>query len=161
MLDTFTSTQPVADRLKMLIMAGETKGRRAAMETLQRFERCGWQSRMFEDVAQGQLSIDENGAFSYSGENAVAGISDILTRYLEMAGCAEVEFPDPMGLTDAARYLGISVDKIKHNVHRTGLIMATKVGHDLRFSKADLDAFKNLTPRTAGRPKGALNKVKE
>jgi hypothetical protein len=151
MFDGYTSTQLIADNLKSLIHRAAPRGRRAAMTVLQQFERCGWHARAFEEACAGRFT-EVAGELRYEGSDVVADITDTLTRYLELAGCAPKEFPDPMGADDAARYLGCTLDTLKYHIHRTGNLVPTLEGHKLLFSKAMLDEFK-ANKRSVGRPK--------
>ena len=156
MFNEFTSTQPNADRLKYMTR-GQKRGQRAFMDALQRFERCGWQPRTFADAAGDLLATDGDEIQYQRGDerHMLVDVTEILERYLTAVGCVPAQYPDPMGIEDAAKYLGMMVDGVKRLVHRTGQIVPIKQGHTLLFSKAMLDAYK-ADRRKAGRPKKAV-----
>jgi hypothetical protein len=163
MFQQFTNQQFLADRLKCLIDAERPKtsearaAKRRALEAISRFERCPWHPLALElaldQVAAGEFSFDTTGEPTYQGEQIAEAVIRVVDRYAEIMGCGETVQRDQLyGSKEAAAYLDISLDTLKyHAIRKKNLKPFKKLGHDLAFTREQLDEFKR-TKRQPGRP---------
>jgi hypothetical protein len=57
----------------------------------------------------------------------------------------------PCGITDAARYCGMSISALKYHIYTAGDLSGRSIGHSLIFERAQLDQFL-AEKRRPGRP---------
>lgn len=170
MFNAHLNQQNLADQLKGLIehtrsrLAPQLQAKRHAMQTLQRFERAMWHSRAFEDALAeaGQGLTFSGGNFAYDGDDALRTITAVLENYLGRLPKPVADAP-PQHVDDvatytteeAATYLGKSLDTVKTYVNRMGILHGEFKGNSRRFSKRELDHFKNEIMPTLreGRPR--------
>lgn len=60
----------------------------------------------------------------------------------QQAGPAATSTPDIMGVTEAAAYLGVSVEDVVE-LASSGQLKAKKIGNQYRISKSAIDEFMN------------------
>lgn len=173
---SFINVQSVADRLKKLLLDRkprnhfERDAQAAAMQTLQRFERSGWQFRAFADlfVDRGVFGVNGDGSMSYSGDDVRRDVVSLLDSYLELFppyddgttadARSPILSPDELAaqvydMEGAAEYLGKQLNTIRWYVHQTGHLKGFMRGGIHLFARSELDALKANPPR-AGRRTG-------
>jgi hypothetical protein len=106
MLYRFTSTQPMADRLKTLIFRrpartpDEKADKRRAIDMLTTLERCDWYPQAFEAALEaaepGKFYVDDQGAFAFDPGSASvvvwAAAERVIDQYVAAVGpCVGVE----------------------------------------------------------------------
>ena len=157
MFRDYLNQQNLADHLKRLIIqtrsrkSEQLRDKRQAMQLLQQFERGMWHSKAFEDALTeaGQGLIFHDGKFAYDGENVWQTISAVFENYFARLPKPIRDAPQSiddvptMTLEEAAAYLDRGVDMVKTYVNRKGILSGEFKGNTWRFSKRELDRFKN------------------
>lgn len=149
MFDQFTHTQSFADAIKAIVYESKTAPdqRKAALKTINDFERCAWQPAVMQQCAEflnvTGFQLNTEGRLTYTSPDQPAAqvalvIEVLLTRYME----ALDGIVSPVYSTkEAAVYLGVGIPTIKKYVHNRESLPAIKRGHALIFTREMLDAF--------------------
>lgn len=160
MFTQFTDGQPVADDLKRLVNDAKTQPqiRKVALHSISRFEKLVWQPRAFEDaIAATGFSFDGQG-FSFD-RSASSDDLDAASAVIQLVDNYVAVLAGELGLTtsaqvysvdEAADYLGMSVQGVKYHVYQSKLLRGEVKGKSLVFTKAQLDAFREIKPARRG-----------
>lgn len=133
---------------------------RLAVIKIQTFERMDvWhESAFFAAVGRsGKIFRAEEGgliaAADLTPDQQAQAVIDLINDYAATTGqSAEREYPDPMGIVDAADYLGRSVALLKKAIYREGTLKGRLINaRTLVFTKAELDEFRE-NRNSPGRP---------
>lgn len=159
MIEEYTHIQPMADKFKHLILySGVSKSKQVqTIRLINKIERAGWAPRAMQqaidEIAPGRFGWDAARlmftAADVNDEDAATYVQRVIRRYAEL-----IEYPlfgEVMGIEDAALYLGVSTIYLKKSA-ADGTLKGEKPGHDLIFTRAQLDQF-NENRRPVGRPK--------
>lgn len=163
----------VADQFKRLIRQVRPLGdheivllKRRALAAVQAFEGCAWRDWLLGEAVQragpGRIVLLPDGTLAYeSGADrpgeAVETLLAVLEDYLSKAGCEISALPPDLPLLtikEAAIYLGVAENAIKHWVYRSGHLIGLLRGKMLFFSQEELDRVKAEPPQD-GRPRTA------
>lgn len=155
--------QNVADMLKRLIENADRRsnaarrGKQAALQALQEFERSSWNPDAFETAVLdtgGHFALDGK-RLTYAGDDVLTDAQAVLTRYYEVFPTArpkperiDADAAATMTIAQAAKYLGVSRDTMKKYVYRDKVIHGTEINPRLRlFSADELDAYRPHMPK--------------
>jgi excisionase family DNA binding protein len=163
LLNYHTSTQPLADQMLALIRRPDDSTLdslyRRALVAIGHFESAHWYPQAFEDAlaaAPGEFSFNNIGRLAYQPSSNYPGeayeaVRAVIERYLNLIQPSEQ--PQYLTTQEAAEYLGVSKDVIKHHLHRTHLLeVHHKVGRTVMIARDQLDALKAEGLPTRGRP---------
>lgn len=167
MLDEYTHIQAMADQLKALVHRAKVSKykEQQTVRLINKIERAGWHARAMQraldETAPGRFGWqDKRLTFAPSGEDnedVATYVQRVIRRYAELI---EHElFGDVMGIQDAALYLETSVIALNKAIYRAGALKAQKLGHDLMFTRQQLDEYK--ATRKVGRPKQKVLQAEE
>jgi hypothetical protein len=157
MFEQLVDQQPLADAIQKTIKnLPSARIRKTTLTIINNFEALDWIPLLFEDIAEelgfGGLEIEEGRVFYDPPSNdpieTCEAVQELLLAYTRRV------LPDPMGSKEAAAYLGLTWDGLKHYLHREGTLRGMKIGHSLVFTKSALDEF-DSSRRAAGRPPGS------
>lgn len=160
MFSQFTHQQPLADRLKYMVLITHPKpgdARPRVLRAISAFEGIGWYPVLFE------RAFNSNGGFSMQ-DNRLEHIGDVIDidvlNLLEAYDQAVRDEEQPaaggerlFSTVDAARYLEMRLDTFRYHAIRKRSIPSMRIGHDLVYRKSDLDSFASKPLTKVGRPR--------
>ena len=156
MLENVDNIQQFADILKKAVLDADATAvaRLEALDTISRFERCGWHSiAMTESIQKFQPSftiIDSKVEITSSHSQFLQSIEEIYHEYSQHIDCDP--FNDILTMREAAEFLGISYSMMKTYVSREKRIRGKIVGTSTVFTRHQLEEFRDNEMRPPGRP---------